>query len=272
MITQKLKTMAESENHRPLQAKRKAISALLPYAVWRERDGRPDILDMILCAARASRMYMFTWAHVSQFAITRLPKASSRAIILASPQVSWFSNRMNLIRSWAVAVSATPLTDEVAASVVDTLLQIASQDELGPYIPVKIWSWLTTMPSLPLVCRGRCFGTRACVVKAVRALKDIEILKSYLLLVWSEWDILWPDGFIEMCTSIQEDFCGIEMEHHRADLIQRLDHVIGQLDRGLEYIKQHEPSFNECDVRRGEGQYRELRETLLTVGGEFKGN
>jgi len=32
----------------------------------------------------------------------------------------------------------------------------------------------------------------------VRALKDIETLKSYLLLVWSEWDFLMPRGFDEI--------------------------------------------------------------------------
>ena len=255
--------MAEAEDHRPLQSKRKAVSALLPYAVWRERDGQPEVFDTILYAARASKMYMFTWSHVSRFVSTRLPNASPRAIVLASPQVSWFPNRWDLIHRWVAAVSTVPHTKEVAASVVDTLLQIASQDELGPHIPIGLWSWLTERPPLPYICRGRCFGTRACVVKAVRALDDIEILKSYLLLVWSEWDLLWSDGFVEMCTLIWEDFRGIGMGQHRADLIQRLDHVLAQLDRGLEYIKQHEPSFNECDLRRGEAQYRKLRETLL---------
>ena len=60
----------------------------------------------------------------------------------------------------------------------------------------------------------------------VRGLKDIKVLKSYLFLVWSEWDT--PYGFDEMCTSILEDFGGICMvlsrrwyilHYHRSTLL-----------------------------------------------------
>ena len=60
---------------------------------------------------------------------------------------------------------------------------------------------------------------------------DIEVLKSYLFAVWSEWDWLSNYCFDEMCILIRDDFGGIEMGHHRTDLIQRLDDVLGQLDR-----------------------------------------
>ena len=69
-------------------------------------------------------------------------------------------------------------------------------------------------------------------------------------------------GFYEMQISILEDFRGIGMEHHRADLLKRLDHVIRQLDRGL-YFKRLDPAFNEDYLQRTKHQYQYLREILL---------
>ena len=265
LITQKLKAMAEAEDHRPLRSKRLAITALLPYAVWQERDGQPETFDTIIRAARASRMWDLVWYRVSLFFSTLLSEASPRAIMLTSPGVHWgyLANRGDLVQWWAATASAVPYTEEVAQGVVDTLLQIASEDRLVRYIPADVWSWLTRRPSLPPICRGRSLGTYAHVVKVVRGLKDIEILTSYLLLVWSEWDT--PDGLDEMCTSIREDFCGIGMGHHRTDLIKRLDHVLGQLDRGLEYLAQHDPGLIEHYLRERKDGYQKLRETLLEI-------
>jgi len=133
------------------------------------------------------------------------------------------------------AVSATPHTEEVARSVVDALLQIAYQKELLPYIPLDIWSWLKTRPSLPPGCVGCFFGSFPGVIKAVQGLKDVELLESYLVLVWSEWGAVSNEGFDEMCVSLPKDFGEIGMGHHRANLIERLDHILGQLD--LEYLQ-----------------------------------
>jgi hypothetical protein len=71
--------------------------------------------------------------------------------------------------------------------------------------------------------------------------EDLETSKSssHTFFVWSEWDCLYDSGLDEMQASIREDFGGIGMGHHREDLIKRLDHVLGQLDLGLEYFKQH---------------------------------
>ena len=76
-------------------------------------------------------------------------------------------------------------------------------------------------------------GSYQVVIQQVRELKDIEILKSYLLVVWSEWDSLLDSGFPMMCECIREDFSGVEANSHRAELAQRLNHVIGQLDGGV---------------------------------------
>ena len=265
MITEKLKTMAEAEDYRPLQSKRKAITALLPYAVWQERDGQPEMLDTILRAVRASRMTEFMWRHIDQFVSTLFSEASPCAIVLVSPHIrwSWLRGRGDLVQWWVTTTSMVPHAEEVAQSVVDTLLQVSFWDELVRYIPVDLWLWLTEQPSLPPVCRGRDLGTHFSVIEAVQALKDIEVLKSYLLLIWSEWGP--PYCFDEMCTSLRNDFGEIGMRHHRADLIQRLDHVLGQLDRGLEYLSQQNQYLTELQIQKMKDRYGKLKEVLLEM-------
>jgi len=259
--------MVRAEDSDKLFSKRKAIMALLPYMVWQERDGQPEMFYMLQRAAGVSRTLEFTWHHVEQFAITLLSKATPRAIVLASPHIPWSSLAISrdLVRKWAAATSAVSYTEEVAQSVVNTLLWIASLNRLSPHITADVWLWLKRQPQLPPVCLGRRFGTSPEAVKVVRGLKDIEVLKSYLLIVWSEWSTLWDDGSKEICASIREDFCGIGMGCHRADLIQRLDDVLGQLDRELEYLQQHSPGLRKRSVNSIRHRYRQLRGTLLDV-------
>ena len=147
---------------------------------------------------------------------------------------------------------------------VDVLLQIALVDGLVSSIPIGVWSWLTKRPPLLPTCLGRYVGTRSHVVKAVRALEDVEVLKSYFLLVWSEWDDLRDHrGFDRMCASIREDLSGAGMGNHRTELIQRLDHVLGELDRGLGHLKQHNPDLGKYDLWKMKRRYKKLRELLL---------
>jgi len=75
-------------------------------------------------------------------------------------------------------------------------------------------------------------------------------------------------GFDEMEISIQEDFGGIEMGHHRADLIRHLDHVLERLHRGLRYLRQHNPAFDKGHLWIMKDTYRKLRKTLLRVDAE----
>jgi len=264
LIIQKVKTLAEAEVPDELRSKRKAITTLLPYAIWLEQDGQPEILDTFLHAVRASKTLYFTWSRANQFAGTLFSEASPRAIVLASPYILRKApGRDDMVQRWAAAASVVPYTEEVAQSVVEALLQIAFNHELLPHL-TNIWSWLTKRPSLPPVSMGRSLGIHPNTINVVRELGDTEILKSYLLLVWSEWNRIWYKGsFDEMCASTREDFGGIGMGHHRADLIQRLDHILVQLDRGLEYLKQHNPDLNEDSVRRMGDQYGELRNILL---------
>ena len=154
---------------------------------------------------------------------------------------------------------------------INALLQIASIDSLRSHIPIDLWAWLKKLPPLPPVCRGRRTGKKEAVVLHVRQLGDIEILKSYFLLIWSEWNFLFISGLDEMQISIREDFAGIELRHHREDLVERLDHVLGQLDRGLGYIEQHQPDINPYQLHRAKMDYKMLKEVLLEVEQESLG-
>lgn len=68
-----------------------------------------------------------------------------------------------------------------------------------------------------------------------------------------------------MCTSLREDFCGTGMGRHRTELLQRLDHVLGQLDRGLDHLKQQNPRLDGQDLFLMKRRYGKLREVLLEV-------
>ena len=268
LIIQKLKTAAEAGDYHLLQFKRKAINALFPYAVWQEGKGQPEVLDAFLCAARASHWTWFTWYRTREFISTLLSKASPRAIVLTSPYILLHTNERDFLPQLAEAISTVPYNDEVAQCVVDALLLIASDDDLLPCITVDMWSWLKTKPSLSPLCWGRYFGTSQQCVKAVRGLKDIEILKSYFLTVWSEWNTLWNSGFDEVCASAHEDFGGTGMGHHRADLIQQLDHILGELDQGLEYLRLCNPNLDAYDLQRMKYQYGALKDIILRVNAE----
>jgi hypothetical protein len=88
------------------------------------------------------------------------------------------------------------------------------------------------------------FGSRGSAVRHVRELGDIDTLKSYLLLVWSEWALFYHGGSTEAEVSIKEDFGVVGMWFHRDDLNRHLDYVQGQLDRGLGHFQKHEPWIN----------------------------
>lgn len=266
--------MIEAVDPGRIRSKCKAITALFPYAVRQEQDGRPEALEVFLRLARASGQWGFMWHRVRLLVATLLQEESparlKRAVLLALPHLPWtnFTNGQHLVQPWAAAASVFPYTDEIGQSVIDTLLHIASQDSLRPHIPVDMWLWLNHRPAFPLVCWGRFQGTQREVIQTVRALGNIKILKSYMLLVWSERGYLGFLGLHEMCASIQEDFSGIGMGGHREDLLRHLDHVLSQLDLGLGHLRRDEPSLNGGDIEYMKYEYGELKEVLLGVDRE----
>ena len=232
------------------------------------------MLDAIIDAFRASNSFWPVWDHAQPYLRSLLSRPNHpplhRAIMLTSPYINWYSELCDgsMVSRWVRSVAATSAaayTEAVGQSVVDTLLQIAQVDHLRPHIPVDTWTWLKKPPSLPPVCWGRRWGTSFDIVHQIRGLGDIEILKSYFLLVWSEWN--WPpgSGLDEMKIAISEDFGGIEMWCHREDLIERLDYVLGQLEQGWEFLQLHNPWVDEYQVEIAKERYRSLKQTLLGV-------
>ena len=235
------------------------------------------MVDAILCAARASYFGKFMWHRTQPYLAPLFDPQSShtldRAVVLASPHVAWgdILDSPEAVARWSAAVSVVSYSEEIGQSVVDSLLQIAAVDSLRPHIPTDIWAWLERQPSLPPVCRGRKGGTWPQIVHHVRLLGDTEILKSYFLLVWSEWRFHSGPSLNEMVTSIKEDFSGIKMRNHREDLLRRLDHILEQFDRGLEYFKQHYPSLEADIVGQTKSQYEMLKQVLVEMDmGEMK--
>ena len=269
--------MIEAADPVPICFKHKAITSFFPYAAQQGLNGQHEALDVFLHAARASRKQGFMWHRIKPPIPTLLnergPVFLKEAIILASPHSPWWNstNNKHLIQPLADAASAVPYTDEIGQSMVDTLLQIASNHSLLPNIPISMWSWLNKCPLLPPLCTGRYLGTTQDIVQVVQALGNIGILKSYLFLVWSEWDCLYSDGLDQMCTSIRDVFGGTGMGHHREDLLQWVDNVLGQLDLGLGHLQQHNLSLGEDDIQRMKKQYGKLKEVLLELDREMIG-
>ena len=132
--------MAEAEDWHPFWSQQVAITALLPFAVREERDGRPEMFNMILHAARASRLSGFMWDHIIEFFSTLFSDASPRAAILVSPHLppSWLTDEQDLVQPWIKMVSVAPHTEELAQAAVDTLLQIASDPDLLQHITPEV--------------------------------------------------------------------------------------------------------------------------------------
>lgn len=273
LISQKLKDMIRIADPDLIYFKHKAITAFFPWAVCHEWNGQREVLDTLLHAARTSGRQGFMW-HCIELLVTRLLTEEStifwkQVVVLASPYLPWqeFTNSKHLTKLWVAATHAIPYTDDVGRCIVDTLLLIGSQSSLRSHLPVDVWSWLKRRPSLPPICIGRSLGTERDSVQAFRGLGDTETLTSYLLLVWSEWDGI-LSGFEEMQTSIREDFSGIGMWHHRKELLQRLDHILEQLEGGFENLQQYKPSLAETHIWVAKAQYEELREVLLEADRE----
>ena len=166
---------------------------------------------------------------------------------------------------WAAAALALPYTEEVGQSVVDVMLKIASCESLRPHIPIDIWVWLKKRPSLPPQSLGRFRAIYSDVIDHIRGFGDIEILKSYFLVIWSEWQYLSDDHLERAEVLIREDFGGIEMRDHRKDLIERVHHILGELDQGLAYLQLQWPDYSGCSVWQAKESYKKLEEVLQEV-------
>ena len=55
---------------------------------------------------------------------------------------------------------------------------------------------------------------------------------------------------------------------HREVLVKQLDHILGQLDRGLGHFQKHKPILKEGHIITAKAEYRKLKEVLLEVDRE----
>ena len=254
-----------------LESMCRAIDALVPYAIRLEQGGQQDMINVILLVARVSVLIFRSdpiLPHIAAVFDKSSPSSLDRVITIISPYVPWSYPVMQTggtVARWAAAASAVPYSEEVGQSVANALLQISFHNSLRSDIPINLWAWLKKRPPLSPMRWRQLNGSPDSAVHHVRTLGDIEILKSYLLLIWSEWNHLGFYSYRAIHTLIGEDFDGIGMRCHRDDLIKRLDHVLGQLGRGLEYFKQHEPKIDEEHIQQRKGQYERLKNVLLEV-------
>ena len=273
LVIRKLEAMTEAAEPRVICSKRKAISALLPHAVRLAGSGKQQMIGVFSRVAEASDSEGFIWHSVEPFMATLFDKPRTafldRTITLVSPYLDWdrYCFDKNMVTRWSTAALAVPYTEVVGRSVVDALWRIVCTGTLQPHIPIRIWSWSNSRTFLPPIRLGQFMRTWR-VICQIRALEDIDILKSYFLLVWSDWRCPEDSALIEMHNSVKRNFNGIGMGCHRGDLIDRLDHVLGQLDQGPEYLKKHRPDLDFSVTQDAKGHYRELKEALLEMDRE----
>ena len=133
---------------------------------------------------------------------------------------------------WMKAASVVPYTDDVGGSIVIALLKMAPSDELLSHIPLVAWDWLNKRPVLPPEFVALLPGTKKSVVQTIHQLGGVELIASYLHIVWSEERRLWDEDMSVMGRLIREELSGIGAAGHRTDLVRRLDYILLQLDQG----------------------------------------
>jgi len=160
-----------------------------------------------------------------------------------------------MMQLWMKAASAVPYTDDVCGGVVVGLLNMASSDELLSHIPLVAWNWLNKRPVLPPECVALLPEATESVVQTIHQLGGIELIASYLHIIWSEERGLLHDNIPAIRRLIREELGGIGATGHRIDLIRRLDYVLLQFDQGQERWLDEE-------------KYEDLRRELLKVDEE----
>ena len=211
----------------------KAISVLFPYAVLLARHGQLEMLDAFTRAARASDSWHFMWHHLKPFTMMLFdkpnPPSLNWVLRLISPGLFLRDQRYNnSIVTWPAVVPS--YAKEVDRSAVGEVLRVA------------------------FVTPGYSMATERPTVRQVRALGDAEVLRSYLLLIWSLAFFIdyKHEDFAEMQVSIREEFSGIGIRRHREDLIECLNQILKELEQRRETVVE---------------EYRELKRLLLEVDG-----
>ena len=258
-ITNRLEAMVSAADHALIHAKRKAISTLFMYIILEE--GKPQqMVDAISRVVGSPGTRWSVWPHIGPctsmlFSRSNSPSVDS-AIVLLSPYIGWdeeLRSEADVVR-WAAATLAVPYTEEVGRYAASALVQIACWFNLLPHIPIEIWTWLKKHSTILPPYQGPYITISAEAVRYLQRLGDVDIIKSYLLLAWSEGcdidDVYW------IRDSFRVDFCGIGMWGYREDLIKRLDKVLEDCDQGYD-----PPGW----LPRKSDEYQILREGLLKI-------
>jgi len=228
----------------------RVISVLFPYAISLEQGGEQGIVDALSCIAKATRPYQFMWYPVKPFIAAMFnkpdPPSLNWVLGLISPHLPWHNGPHdgNMVARQVAAIPAALNSEKVHWSVADELLHIAFIHCLQPEIP-------NDFPERPGEIRED-------IICQVRALGDLGVLRSYLLLVWSKWGLIdgHCGGLAEMQASIQEEFNEIGVD--RQYLIKHLEYV-------LKCLKYHNGLQQTQQEKQAMEQYRGLERVLLEV-------
>ena len=268
-----LRLTKASQDPAAVLSKYKAITVLFPYAVRRGQEGDLQLLEAFLCAVRYfpstsqwTRRYIRPV--LPKLLVEGSPATFKRAAILALPylELAWLDSDeiCSFTELWISAADALEETEGVCQAVVDVLLQMAFFHSVRTHITPKAWSWLNKRPVLPPRCRGRLLcSIGSNVLPAIRALDDIELLTSYLITMWSEWDCAGEWAFEGMCQALLEEFRGDEVREHRMALLGKLNTVLGELGKGLGYLRMWHPDMQPGELEVIRKRYRELKRILL---------
>lgn len=276
---------AAAQDPDAILSKYKTITTLFPYAARRGQEGDPQLLDAFLCAVRNFPCTSQWTRRFIRPVIPRLlaegsPSTLKRAAILALPHLElvWLDSIdiCSFIDLWISAAEGLEETEAVCQAVVDVLLQMAFFHSVRAHITPKAWAWLNKRPSLPPRCRGRLLcSIGSNVLPAIRSRKDIQLLTSYLVTMWSEWDCAGEWAFEGMCEVLKEDFCRDDhnegVRGYRIDLIARLNLVLGELGNGLGYLRARHLDMQPDEFEVIRGRYRELKRILLVQGTAYGG-
>ena len=252
----------------------KPLTCIFSYAVIAAEGGDTRLLDEVLLAVRRSSQGS-SWVrrHISLLingTLTGWSDVRLRITLCALPYLedAWFhaADKYPFILRWESAASHIKSTQETGQSVVEVLLRMACAYQWRPHITTEAWKWLKRRPQLPPVCRARslCCNDLGAISK-VESLRDTEILKDYLIVVWSEWDWLAPWVCSYMCDVIRKRFRGERKRGHRDELRDRLVHIQKQLDLGLDHLRKQGSEMSVAYFRPTKEAYEALLETLSEV-------
>ena len=250
----------------------KPLASILPFALKKAEGGDTSLLDEILLAVRRfPKESGWVRSHIGTIINETLlgwdSEVRTRIVVCALPYLehTWvhIEDKKDFVDNWLSAATRLKYTPEIGRNVVEVLLRMACVYQWRLHITPGAWRWLKRRPQLPPVClaRSSCCSDLG-PISAVKSLNDPELLKEYLVVVWSEWDWLAPWVCSYMCTAVRESFGGEEMRGHRDELRGRLLTIQKRLDLGLDHLRKEGSEMLDDYFQSTKEAYEALLETL----------